>query len=645
MATRGEQLSLIPRAGPRDDSPPAVVRPAKAMADAARACLREVFGHNAFRAGQADAVDAVLHGRDALVVLPTGGGKSLCYQVPAVVMARRGQGATVVISPLIALMRDQVEALVDKGVQAAALNSHQEPEQRREILGRMRRGELELLYVSPERAMMKHFTDLLGRLPIAALAIDEAHCVSQWGHDFRPEYLRLGELRGATAAPIIALTATATPRVRTEIQRALGLRKPAEVLGSFARPNLALSCHSLRTDAMRIEATVTALREAGLDDRKAPGRAIVYCSTRKKTQTVHKALKSAGFTAGYYHAGRTKLARERAQQAFDAGRTKVLIATNAFGMGIDYEDVRLLVHFQLPGSLEAYYQEAGRAGRDGKPARCLLLHGTSDIMTQRRLMGQPEAGRAARAHHEHREHSLQLLVDYARGARCRQQVLCAHFTGSLEALPTCGRCDVCTGTVTAPAEPPKAERKAPAAAVLDAEQQRDARAQVLALMNAIPKPLGKMTLVRGLRGSKAKNVRAAKLHTLEQHGALSQYDEPTVTALIEQLAREKVLVPRGRKYPTLWLAERATPTRGGARRKTSGGRGTSELARQLENYRRRTARKLKWKPYHVFHRKVVLAVARAQPQSTADLALIAGLAEAKIERFGEDILALVREFG
>ncbi|HEY5921767.1 MAG TPA: ATP-dependent DNA helicase RecQ, partial [Kofleriaceae bacterium] len=353
--------------------------------------LRDVFGYDSFREAQGDAVDAVLGGRDALVLLPTGAGKSLCYQVPAIVRARRGEGTTIVISPLIALMNDQVSALAGKGVAVAALHSQCEEAARLETVGRLMRGELALLYVSPERAVLDGFKRLLGRARIAMVAIDEAHCVSQWGHDFRPEYMRLAELRAMTGtaladAPMIALTATATPRVLTEITSSLELRTPVLIRGDFRRDNLAFEVlHLGAGDDARLAATIDVLDRASLRQRTGAGRAIIYCSTRKKAEDVAAKLKQAGFAAGHYHAGRTAFARERAQAGFSLGRMRVLVATNAFGMGIDYSDVRVIVHFQAPGSVEAYYQEAGRAGRDGAPAQCLLLYGAGDLMTQRRI--------------------------------------------------------------------------------------------------------------------------------------------------------------------------------------------------------------------------------------------------------------------
>ena len=600
--------------------------------------LRDVFGHGGFRAGQGAAVDAVLAGRDAVVLLPTGGGKSLCYQVPAVVASRRGQGTTIVVSPLIALMTDQVSALAGKGVRAAAINSHQDDVEQRAVVTSFLRGELELLYVSPERAVLDSFKRMLGRVRIALLAIDEAHCVSQWGHDFRPEYLRLGELRDVVDAPAIALTATATPRVMAEIASSLGLRAPTIVRGDFSRPNLSFSVRHLRTDAERIEAVVAACEDAGLRGRGA-GRAIVYCSTRKKAESVADALKATGFPVGYYHAGRTPLARERAQGAFSAGKTRVLVATNAFGMGIDYADVRVIVHFQTPGSLEAYYQEAGRAGRDGQPARCLLLYGAGDLVTQRRL----STGKGTSAAMQQRaEAALAAVERYANRAQCRQQVLCGHFTGTDEHA-ACGLCDVCVdpdGVVT------RAERpEAPAAEALGA----DARQVILDAAAAIRRPVGKGSLAKALHGSRAKALSTIGLLTIPQHGALADASEAAIAATIDQLLAERVLERRGRKFPTVWLAGR--PVRDGAgRADTDAPRrperprraGGSDLTKELERFRRKAARDLKWKGYMIFQRKVIAALDQHRPITREALARIPGLGPAKIDRFGDAILAIVR---
>jgi ATP-dependent DNA helicase RecQ len=608
--------------------------------DRALFVLRDVFGYDAFRGGQSAAIEAVLAGRDALVLLPTGAGKSVCYQVPAIARARRGEGTTIVISPLIALMNDQVGALAGRGIAAAALHSQCDDPARLETIARLMRGELALLYVSPERAVLDGFKRLLGRARIAMFAIDEAHCVSQWGHDFRPEYMRLAELRQAVpAAPMIALTATATPRVMDEIASSLELRRPAIVRGDFRRPNLTFEVREPHTEDQRIAATVEVLDRAGLRPRTGAGRAIIYCSTRKKAEDVAAKLQDAGFAAGYYHAGRTALARERAQTKFSLGRMRVLVATNAFGMGIDYPDVRVIVHYQTPGSLEAYYQEAGRAGRDGEPAHCLLLFGAGDLMTQRRIAEHGSSGkRQARL-----DDALATVARYATTWTCRQQLLCAHFTGT-DDHAACTTCDACAD----PARERPSAVAVPASALGSAEQQL-----ILAALSAHGRAVGKGNLAKALRGSKAKPVVVQGLDRLAQHGSLSACDEDAIVATIEQLVRERKLVRRGRKYPTVALpaaastrATRATRvTRTAHARRGRDGSRTSSITVELDRYRKQMARQLKWKAYMIFQRTTIIAIDRQRPDSLAALARIPGLGPNRIARFGDDLLAIVRKYG
>jgi ATP-dependent DNA helicase RecQ len=599
--------------------------------------LRDVFDHGAFRHGQQEAVDALLADRDALVLLPTGAGKSLCYQVPAIVRARRGEGATIVISPLIALMNDQVSALAARGVAVAALHSQCEDAARVETIGRLMRGELALLYVSPERAVLDGFKRLLGRARIAMIAIDEAHCVSQWGHDFRPEYMRLAELRavaGLANAPMIALTATATPRVLAEITSALELRMPATIRGDFRRPNLAFEVQHIGGDQARVAATIDALDRAGLRQRTGPGRAIVYCSTRKKAEEVAASLKHAGFAAGHYHAGRTALARERAQSGFSIGRMRVLVATNAFGMGVDYPDVRVIVHFQAPGSLEAYYQEAGRAGRDGAPAHCLLLFGAGDLVTQRRIAQQGATGKRLAL----LEQSLSAVAAYATSWTCRQRGLCAHFIGTADDQPSCGLCDACRD----PAGEARPE-PSPSASVLGSAEQQI----ILAALAAHGRAIAKGTLAKALRGSRAKPVVVHGLDRLAQHGALEAFPEADIAATIESMIHERCLVRRGRKYPTIALPG---PTKPRAPRTTHARRGrdgsrASSITVELDRYRKRMARQLRWKSFMVFQRSVIIAIDRQRPDSLAALARIPGLGASRVARFGDDLLAIIRRYG
>src|SRR4051812_12147591 len=617
------------------------------MDDVSRDVLRDVSGHAEPRPGQGEAIDGVLAGRDVVVLLPTGAGKSSCYQVPAVALARGGRGTTIVVSPLIALMNDQVGSLGARGVAAAAVHSQLAEAARSEAVRAFVRGELAVLYVSPERAVLDGFKRMLARTPIGLVAIDEAHCVSQWGHDFRPEYLRLHELREVVAAPVIALTATATPRVLHEIVRGLALRDPVIVRGDFRRPNLAFEVQHHRGDANRLVATIAVLEGAGLRGRTGPGRGIVYCSTRKKTETVAAELQAAGFAAMHYHAGRTGLARDRAQRAFELGRARVLVATSAFGMGVDYPDVRAIVHFQAPGSLEAYYQEAGRAGRDGQPGRCVMLFGAADLMTQRRLA-------EGAGSHRHEE-ALATLERYASATRCRQQILCAHFTGGDDPV-ACGICDICidpsgidpsgidpSGIDPSGIDPsgidPSSARAARPAPVVRADVLAAADQQLIVdAVAALRRGVGKLNLARALRGSQAKAMIAHGLVHLPQFGKLAEVSEASIVATIERLIAERRLVRRGRKYPTVAMPGPAVARRPRAARAPR----TASVTFELDRYRKRMARQLKWKTYMVFPRSVIAAIDRQRPTSREALARIAGLGPSKIARFGDDILAVVR---
>lgn len=347
--------------------------------DDAREALRRWFGYPDFRGGQPDAIRAVLSGRDVLVLMPTGGGKSLCYQVPALVLP----GTTLVVSPLISLMQDQVDALRARGIGATFVNSTLSAAEVDARLEDVEQGRSRILYVAPERFGSPRFLERLRRLRVSFLAVDEAHCISEWGHSFRPHYLRLGAVRDLLGCQVLALTATATPEVRRDITEQLRLRDPVVVVRGFDRPNL--SWHVLRA---RNEDHRDRLLLALLRNRPAEGEAIVYAATRKAVDAVTDMLNRAGIPAAGYHAGIPGPERRRLQENFMDGDGRIVVATNAFGMGIDKPDVRLVAHYNLPGSLEGYYQEAGRAGRDGQPSRCFLLYGPSDRRTHRFLIDQ-----------------------------------------------------------------------------------------------------------------------------------------------------------------------------------------------------------------------------------------------------------------
>lgn len=607
--------------------------------DVAADVLREVFGFEEFRTGQAEAIGAAMRGEDAAVLLPTGAGKSLCFQVPAIARARLGHGPTLVVSPLIALMADQVDALRGRGVLAGALNSHLSAPDARQMIADYESGEIELLYVSPERAAQDRFRKTLQRRRPGFVAIDEAHCVSQWGHDFRPEYMQLAELRDFCDGPMMAVTATATPRVLKELVRRLDLESPQVVRGDFRRPNLSFGVELIAKHDVRTARLVELLEEAGLRGRGTGGKAIIYCSTRKHTEKVSADLASAGFSARHYHAGRTKIQREKAQHAFAAGRVRVLVATSAFGMGIDFPDVRLVAHFQSPGSLEAYYQEAGRAGRDKEAARCVLFFSDADMATQRLIGSGPGLGEALRA-----------IESYALTDECREQSICEHF-GMAES-PPCGRCDVCTDNVVVT---PELEARQEVIESLSAGE----RAIVIEAVGELSKPAGKTGIARALRGSRAKSLNKCGLLKISQHGALRGVDERAIVRCIEDCLDNGELVRKGNKYPTVWLPgkpvragnAKAKPAKRSAPAKRTTKRGLKSAPRAyytplqgaLERFRQQKARELKWKPYMVFQKKTIVAIDERRPESLQELETIPGLGNIKIERFGEELLRLVEE--
>ncbi|MEM6531959.1 MAG: ATP-dependent DNA helicase RecQ [Myxococcota bacterium] len=602
------------------------------------AALREIYGFESFRPGQREVVDAHLAGTPCIVVMPTGGGKSLCYQLPAYLRWHQGAGPTVVVSPLIALMDDQVQALDARGIRSAAVHSGQSADDNDLALDAFECGQLALLYVSPERMASPAFRRILARTSLGAIAIDEAHCISQWGHDFRPEYTELGAITQALSVPVIALTATATPRVIDEIRDVLAMRSPALFRSSFLRPNLRFRVEASGNEENRLERVTELLEEAGFR-RRAEGRAIVYAGTRKRVDEIARTLERFGIPAAAYHAGKSEAERQRVQTAYLRGRAPVLVATNAFGMGIDQPDVRIVIHAQAPGSLEAYYQEAGRAGRDGDPAAAVLLYAPRDRQLQLRL--QSSGRRTARRKQAQTEALAALEVYASLNTGCRQKNLAAYFGES--AAPRCGECDLCRGEVYASPEAPAP--KPPAEPILD-----DAVHQVLIeAVDSLRKPAGKAALAKAMRGSRAKTLKGLK--SVANHGALKEHDEAAIVATLEWLVRDGALENRGDKYPTVWRAGKPVRPRSsssssrGRRPMQRRGRRSSQsgLRRELVNYRRRQARALNWKLYMVFNNGVIDALEARTPRTLSELESIPGLGPSKVERFGIDLLAILRE--
>jgi ATP-dependent DNA helicase RecQ len=392
--------------------------------------LNDSFGIQSFRHGQWEIISSVLSGQDTVAVMPTGGGKSLCYQLPS--LCRKG--ITLVITPLISLMRDQVTALRAKGIPSGCINSSQDPAENRQVFRELRGSDSFLLYLSPERIQKPSFENWVKNAPLSLFAVDEAHCVSQWGHDFRPDYGKLSLLRTLRSdVPILATTATATPQVLKDIAKQLGLNQPNQHVYGFYRPNLYYQVEYCDDGAEKMTLIRSAL------DRTPEGRIIIYAGTRKQCEDLHSELCTLYSGVAYYHAGLSSEERDSIQDKYDGGAVRILVATNAFGMGVDSPDVRLIVHYQMPANLDSYYQEVGRAGRDGKNSTCLLLYAKKDRGLQSFFIRESTAPAEIKSA---RWKSLDAIIQYAEGGECRQSGILTYFRDR-DRIQSCGHCDVC----------------------------------------------------------------------------------------------------------------------------------------------------------------------------------------------------------
>jgi ATP-dependent DNA helicase RecQ len=604
------------------------------ISDSALQVLNTVFGYPAFRGDQQAIIEHVAAGGDALVLMPTGGGKSLCYQIPALLR----EGTAVVVSPLIALMQDQVQALLQLGVEAAFLNSSLDAQAQREVEQRYARGELKLLYVAPERLLTERCLDLIGARTPALFAIDEAHCVSQWGHDFRPEYRQLTILHERfPAVPRIALTATADAPTRNEIVERLNLGDASRFVASFDRPNIRYRVVEKDNPRRQLKAFLDGHRgESG----------IVYCLSRRKVDETAAGLVEDGVHALAYHAGMDAAERAANQQRFLREDGVVMVATIAFGMGIDKPDVRFVAHLDLPKSMEGYYQETGRAGRDGLPAEAWMTYGLADVVTLAQFIAQSESGeerkRVERA-------KLDALLGFAETTACRRQRLLAYF-GETPAGP-CGNCDNC----------------------LDPPQNWDATVVVQKALSCVYRTgqrygVGHLTAV--LRGEDDERVRALGHDRQSTFGIGAELDARQWRSVFRQLVAAGLLTTDEEGYGTLRLTEASRAALRGsepiwlrrppgkAERRAAGRDGGAARTRQsldiapheaalwdaLRDARARLAREQGVPAYVIFHDATLLAMLRERPQSLRELGAISGVGERKLARYGEAFLGVLTAF-
>ncbi len=589
-----------------------------------RNTLRKVFGFHEFRPNQESVVRSLLEKRDVLAVMPTGGGKSLCYQLPALLLP----GTCMVISPLIALMKDQVDGARANGIRAAFLNSSQNPDERDEVMRQLLSGSLDLLYVAPERFILSHFRETLSRVPLSMAVIDEAHCISEWGHDFRPDYLSLSDLVTLfPGTPVAAFTATATPRVQQEILDKLALRNPFIVRASFDRPNL---LYDVRFKE-HVDAQLVSLLNSN------PGKAaIIYRTSRKSVNDTTAMLQAKGFRALPYHAGLSDLERKKNQEAFIRDQAEIIVATIAFGMGIDKSNIRLVIHADLPKSIENYYQETGRAGRDGEPASCTLLFSQGDIPKMRffidAMTDETERDRALAA--------LSRVSAFAATSVCRRRTLLNYF-GEQYPHDNCNACDICLGTRE----------------VVDATLEAQ---MVLSAIVRTEERFGATHIVDILTGSRNKKILDFGHDRLKTYGVGKGHDKKYWRRLIDELLAQKVIEKSEGLYPTLFLLPKASRV---LRReepfdivRTLEKKATLPLPKSdnlpydnklfelLRTQRKQIADEQQIPPYVVFSDRTLHDMAANLPRTAEAMLTVSGVGEVKLQRYGRQFLRLIDRY-
>ena len=602
--------------------------------------LERFYGYSRFRPGQEELIDGILAGRDAFGIMPTGGGKSVCYQIPAMLLP----GITLVVSPLISLMRDQVMALKAMGIPAAYINSTLNAAQMRLVYRNLLAGQYKIVYVAPERLDYGGFSDVVSRLEISFLAVDEAHCISQWGQDFRPSYLRIVDfIENLPRRPVVgAFTATATAQVREDVERLLGLENPVRTLTGFDRPNLffrVLKPASKDKELLNL-----------LSDRKNRS-GIVYCATRKKVEEVCDLLRENGYAATRYHAGLEEQERQENQEDFLYDRKTVMVATNAFGMGIDKSNVSYVIHYNMPKSIEAYYQEAGRAGRDGSEADCVLLFGEGDVHTAKFLINTdtendemtPEQRELVRRQDLNR---LDAMVRYCRTRTCLREELLQYF-GQTETTP-CGKCGNC--------------REGYVLVDITREAQMILSC-VKRVKDKLGYPMGTTIIARILQGSKEKRIMELELNEVSTYGLLKTLGRTEIREMIAHLETEGYLETE-REHDTLRLTaaagrvlyhrERvtmlkkqettpeATVRKAAGEEKLTGQ--AAELYERLRRLRADIAREENVPAYVVFSNATLADMAKKMPKNTTELRRVSGVGEIKAQWYGKKFLKEVKDF-
>lgn len=593
--------------------------------------LKTYFGYDEFRNGQDKLIESIIEGRDALGIMPTGGGKSICYQLPAIAL----DGITIVISPLISLMKDQVDSLNELGINAAFINSTLDNGEFLQILEGIRANSYKIVYVAPERLNTDSFINLVKDISISLVAVDEAHCISQWGHDFRPSYLEIPRfINSLKQRPAVAaFTATATKEIIKEIKRLIGLRNPIEVTTGFDRPNLYYQ-------VLKVSNKSKFLIEY-LNENFKTESGIVYCATRKSVESLVKILNDKGFSAVGYHGGMNSEERQNNQDEFILGNKRLIVATNAFGMGIDKPDVRFVIHYNMPKNMEAYYQEAGRAGRDGEKSDCILLYSASDIVKQKLMIQNDDIDPKRQ---EMLYKNLQYLVNYCNTNDCLRNQILNYFDEDF-ASDKCKNCSNC----------------------IDSSEMVDITLEaqkILSCIYRVNQRYGANMVIQVLRGSKNKKVLEARLDNVSTYGIMKEYSDSAISEIIMTLVSSGYIHMTHDKYPVLKLTSKSADVLSGktklhhkkhllqrkdekekASKSIKGGNidFDIELFEKLKQYRYKIAQEKGLPPYVIFHDIALKEMAAYLPVNKESFLEIKGVGEKKYENYGEGFIDIIKE--